>query len=154
MNCHEVKGQLAAYSEGQLPLAESGSVERHLQGCASCSRDLARMRKVWPALQVMTPVEPPAGVALRVMGRIRSQRRLVRFIIPMAAAAVLLLAVTFLILFPGSPQDEGSLAREDAEMIQNMDLLMVLDEAEIADLIEDDAALAQLEKVLDLEEPR
>ena len=38
MNCDEVQSLLPAYLDGELDLVKSLEIERHLQGCAACSR--------------------------------------------------------------------------------------------------------------------
>jgi anti-sigma factor RsiW len=46
--------QLSAWLDGELPPGEAAEIERHLQGCTECSRELAIMNMLGGAMRTMT----------------------------------------------------------------------------------------------------
>jgi anti-sigma factor RsiW len=42
-NCHRVREQLSAWLDGKLEPEERGRLSAHLEGCAACRRELARL---------------------------------------------------------------------------------------------------------------
>jgi anti-sigma factor (TIGR02949 family) len=75
-NCLEVQENLSAWLDGELAPEVMTQVERHLEGCAGCRRELALFTALDQALGSLTaPV--PAGLPEKVRARLRlpSRRR-------------------------------------------------------------------------------
>jgi len=83
--------QLSDYLDDELSAAERASVEAHLAECAECARTLASLRRIAAEASSLPPRPPEndlwSGIAARTV-----QRRRVSFTIPQLAAASLLLA--------------------------------------------------------------
>jgi hypothetical protein len=47
------RAELSAYLDGELPPEEAAAVERHLERCTECSRELALMRDLGGAMRTM-----------------------------------------------------------------------------------------------------
>ena len=82
----QLRVDLGAYVLGQLPPAETARLEAHLDGCASCTAELAELTPVAGALATLrgspdrtAPDEPPAALGDRVVGAVghaaRDERR-------------------------------------------------------------------------------
>jgi putative zinc finger protein len=83
--------QLSDYLDDELSQTERAAVEAHLAECADCARTLASLKRIVAEASSLTP-EPPQndlwpGIAART-----TQPRRVSFTIPQLAAASLLLA--------------------------------------------------------------
>lgn len=69
-NCLEVRDQLSAWLDDELAPGVMTQVERHLEGCAGCRRELALLTALDQALGSLTaPV--PAGLPEKVRARLR-----------------------------------------------------------------------------------
>lgn len=105
----EIVDRLEAYVLDQLPDLERREVEEHLPGCGSCMKDVYELhRALEEAVESLPPVTPPAALRERVLaavatesqepvrrrvGIVQQPRRPLSAWMPMAAAAVLVLAV-------------------------------------------------------------
>ena len=70
-NCLEVQDNLSAWLDGELAPEVMIQVERHLEGCAGCRRELALLTALDQALGSLTaPV--PAGLPEKVRARLRA----------------------------------------------------------------------------------
>ncbi len=58
--CESIWDTLSAYVDGMASPAEAERVERHVEGCALCARDLAFMRGTATALGSLPEIAPPA----------------------------------------------------------------------------------------------
>lgn len=77
-----LREQLGAYVLGALDHDERIDVEQHLDGCAACRDEVARLSALPPLLDRLTaeevtagPSRPPAGLLDDVVGRIERDRR-------------------------------------------------------------------------------
>jgi len=61
MSCSSV--DLKAYFLGELPAAERGSVEKHLDACANCREELERLDSTRAALALLADEELPQRIA-------------------------------------------------------------------------------------------
>lgn len=61
---------LGAYADGELPREAAARVERHLEGCTECGRELALIRTLGGAMREMETGDPPRSTWERVHGRI------------------------------------------------------------------------------------
>ncbi len=116
-NCLEVQDQLSAWLDGELAPGVMTQVERHLEGCADCRRELALLTALDQALGSLTaPV--PAGLAEKVRDRLRRPSR--RWWQPLALAASLVLGIylggTLARDFYSPPQAPNGLSTEVASL--------------------------------------
>ena len=107
----EIADQLEAYLLGGLTEHEIRDVEAHLQNCVACARDVNELRKVLTGIgESVPPITPPPSVRERVLAAVATESqeparpgrrvgvveqprgRLWGFV-PLAAAAVLILAI-------------------------------------------------------------
>ncbi len=71
MSCLEVRDRLPEHVLGVLPEEETADVERHLEWCAGCRKELAELSEGLATVPAsLTLVEPPAGLEDRVVGAI------------------------------------------------------------------------------------
>ena len=70
---------LGAYALGALPEDERAELERHLQECPSCRRELAELQAAVDVLPGATPpVQPPPELRARIMAAVESEAELLR----------------------------------------------------------------------------
>ena len=62
MRCQRVLSLLSAYMDGEASPADSRMLEKHLAGCASCSRELALLQVTARMLATAPEVEPPESL--------------------------------------------------------------------------------------------
>ena len=104
MNCNDFKERIADFAGGE-PMSEP--MRRHLASCADCAAELQTARRV---LDVVTPrsvVEPSPDFDARILAAARtppsrpsSRRRILRWAGSIAAAAVVVVAVTLSLRTP------------------------------------------------------
>lgn len=104
MNCNDFKERIADFAVGE-PIPEP--MQKHLKGCADCAAELQTARRV---LDVVTPrsvVEPSPDFDARILAAARtppsrpsSRRRILRWAGSIAAAAVVVVAVTLSLRTP------------------------------------------------------
>lgn len=63
-DCQIARELLSPYIDGQLGAAQTESVERHLQACAACRRELEALRATVGLLRRVSPVPAPRSFAL------------------------------------------------------------------------------------------
>jgi len=108
----EIADRLEAYVLDQLPVLERREVEEHLELCARCAKDVHEIRAVLAEVaETVPPVAPPAALRDRVLsgvateaqepvrrerrvGIVQQPRRPLSAMVPWAAAAVVVLAVS------------------------------------------------------------
>jgi len=66
MRCVGISEQLSAYLDGELDAAATRLVAAHLQECARCRIELARLREVVTLVTELPEEEPPADLVLRL----------------------------------------------------------------------------------------
>lgn len=107
----EIADRLEAYVLDQLPEPERREVEEHLPECGSCMKDVYELhRALEEVVESLPPVTPPAALRQRVLaavatesqepvrrerrvGIVQQPRRPLSAWMPLAAAAVLVLAI-------------------------------------------------------------
>jgi anti-sigma factor RsiW len=67
-----VRDRLGPYLEGDLPLQQRALVDAHLDACESCAAELKELRGTIALLRSLPELEPPKGLAGRVMARIQA----------------------------------------------------------------------------------
>lgn len=71
---HEGCGDAAAYALGALEDREARAFEAHLERCAACREELARLRRVTDVLPLSAPVyAAPPALRRRVLTQVRSE---------------------------------------------------------------------------------
>lgn len=79
-------------------------IDAHLARCEVCRAGFARLQLLAQALASLATPEPPLGLRAEVLGTLPKQRRRLSALLPVAAAAaVLILSVHFLQRPPASP---------------------------------------------------
>jgi len=114
LGCHEVREVASELALGVLAGQERAGALQHLAGCSSCRRHVAELAEVADGLLLLTPPrEPPVGfesrVVARLTGRPPTARR--RWLVAMAAAAVLAAALTAIGFHLATDQDRRLAAR-------------------------------------------
>jgi anti-sigma factor RsiW len=61
-SCKDIQVQLADFVVGALPEPERGEIERHLQECGVCQRELSALQRAGAALDALELEEPPTGL--------------------------------------------------------------------------------------------
>ncbi|BBO90122.1 zf-HC2 domain-containing protein [Desulfosarcina ovata] len=72
MVCGEIRKQLAAWADGELPAREMDRVERHLEECPACRMEARAERQVVAALDALPAVIAPAGFLRRARRAFRA----------------------------------------------------------------------------------
>ena len=81
MNCEEVRDLLDDYLDGSLPEQTAGEVRAHVETCAECSRELARLESLLADVKTLPrSIDPPAELWGRIEARLapRSVARIPR----------------------------------------------------------------------------
>ena len=156
--------QLSDYLDDELSAAERASVEAHLAECAECARTLASLRRIAAEASSLPPRPPEndlwSGIAARTV-----QRRRVSFTIPQLAAASLLLAALSggaVVLVLGSngrsqtAQDQGTTtpAADDSQPFRGSVSAELGSDTGLANVVnvadaQYDEAVAELERALE-----
>ncbi|OGK77552.1 MAG: hypothetical protein A2X52_02090 [Candidatus Rokubacteria bacterium GWC2_70_16] len=123
MTCHDAREQFSALLDEALGDPERAAVERHLEGCAECRRELGRFQHTVALLHRLAPARAPLGFVDRVLEAARPTpwhqrlgRRLLgplRVRIPLGAAALLLVAGAAVYVFQKTPELQQA-ARQEA----------------------------------------
>ncbi len=123
MDCRETQTLLTAFHDGELPGPDRVLAEEHLRGCPACNALLADLARVDRAAGVPDPGEAYWGrFNARVMDRIEREtdgrrvkplrpkggwtREQLRYLVPAAAAALVLMIVHYGGTRPGAPVPE------------------------------------------------
>jgi anti-sigma factor RsiW len=106
-------GQLLLLASGELDAREAADLARHVDGCDECRTELARIREGLARLEGLSPLEPSAFAARRIVaeGRKAVARRrrttrpsfVRRYRYALAAAALVTLALGLSLLRPAGP---------------------------------------------------
>jgi anti-sigma factor RsiW len=67
MTCHDARERLSAYLDDALAPDERRDVAAHLEGCAECRRELARLDATVALLRRVEPARAPVGFVDRVV---------------------------------------------------------------------------------------
>lgn len=104
MNCNDFKERIADFAGGE-PMSEP--MRRHLASCADCAAELQTARRVLDAVTPRSVVEPSPDFAARILAaantapsRPSPRRRILRWAGSIAAAAVVVVAVTLSLRTP------------------------------------------------------
>jgi anti-sigma factor RsiW len=116
-NCLEVQDKLSAWLDGELAPGVMTQVERHLEGCAGCRRELALLTALDQALGSLTAPLPP-GLPEKVRARLRQPSRRGWQSLALAASLVLgiYLGGTLARNFYSQPQTPNGFSTEVASL--------------------------------------
>lgn len=136
MSCQEKFETISAYLDGELTGAELKAFREHLGGCSDCRRELAEQERMWGLLgEVKVQAGSPA-LTRRILGATTAKRakvgsvgRTLGWLVPLAAAASLLIAV---VIWQPAKMDSETVA-----VIQNLNVLEHLDVLENLDLLQE-----------------
>ncbi len=67
------EGLLGSYLLGELAVEEERELERHLEGCSECRRELDRVRQTHNLLRQLAANEPPAELKDQVLAQVRDE---------------------------------------------------------------------------------
>jgi hypothetical protein len=126
MNCEEFSEALSAYLDGELSAEERSTLEAHLERCPRCREELKSLRAVSRLVGTLPQVKAsPAFLSALSQGvAIRKRSRWLRPIplfkgdlVPaLAAAAVLLIAVTVVLVLPSVGRFRRAVAPYEAPL--------------------------------------
>jgi anti-sigma factor RsiW len=148
MKCEEARENLAAYLDGEIEGASRRAMDDHLAVCPACAAERRAQAAAWRLLDLSGPPAAPAGLEDRILARARAGGgggggRILRFPVPVAAAAAILLAAGGAVLFlkggpgadaPGEPPSDQLL--DELPVLEAMDVLQDGD-ADAADRLAD-----------------
>lgn len=113
MNCHDARESLSAYLDEALDPDERRQVAAHLEGCAECRRELARLEQTVALLRRVEPARAPVGFVDRVTSAARPRpwyRRAAAAIflpfsvkLPAEATALVMIALLAVYVFERTP---------------------------------------------------
>lgn len=76
MKCHEAREFFSPYLDGELTPAEINILERHLERCPACRRELSRWQELSQTLQgLAAPVTAPPDFAAAVAARVAARQQ-------------------------------------------------------------------------------
>ena len=130
MNCNYFKQNFSAFIDGGLDKSRLALCESHLEKCPSCARFLAAYRTGVASLSEGTGLQAPEDLFERVLAGVSPKRmnndiqwRTAGFWVPLAAAAMLILALSVSMYQGGGVRPEVNL--EVAALDSTLDLVTV-----------------------------
>lgn len=67
MKCERARELFSDYHEGSMDYALTETIRSHMDKCASCKHEFARMESIWALLNAMPEVDPPADFRQNVL---------------------------------------------------------------------------------------
>jgi len=74
-SCEDIQTQLADFAVGALAERERAEVERHLQECPTCQRELSALRRAGAVLDALESEEAPAGLWQSIRRKIETPKQ-------------------------------------------------------------------------------
>ncbi|HTI56573.1 MAG TPA: zf-HC2 domain-containing protein [Verrucomicrobiae bacterium] len=122
MTCHDTRESLSAFLDEALAPEQRREVAAHLEGCADCRRELARLEQTVALLRRVEPARAPVGFVDRVTEAARSRpwyRRAAAAIfvpfsvkLPAEATALVMVALLAVYVFERTPALQESARQE------------------------------------------
>jgi len=127
MRCRQAYGLLGPYMDGELAIADSKRLEKHLESCEDCAEQLAFLRSMTKEITALPTIVPTAEESRRLRERIREEmanhrvpKPFFRRVQVAAAASILLIAtgvgVTWAVLNSRTTQPGGEVAVSEQEL--------------------------------------
>ena len=152
MNCNEIKPELVAYLDGELPDAVRSQVEAHLQSCADCRAEREALAATLESIKDLPATRPSTNFLEQFWTRFQEAKgsrakifSLFKWPRPVwvgAAATACLLAVVLLVLPKDRPVEKA-----DADIASNMDLFADYETIKHLDILEDLEYIEALDEV-------
>ena len=138
MKCEEVRGNLAAFLDGEIEGAPRRAVDEHLAACPACAGERRALAAAWRLLDLVPDPAAPAGLEARVLERVRAagpapRGRLLRLGLPAAAAAALLVAAGVHLATRGPARVPATADGAPPGLLEDLPLLEALDLLEDGD---------------------
>lgn len=115
VSCERFESLIGELVDGTLDGAPRHTLEAHLATCATCAALVDELLVVRRAAKALPPLVPPARVKTRVHDAVARERQARqpggawrRFVLPLAAAAVLVLAVAAGLVLRSGPATPGA----------------------------------------------
>lgn len=161
MTCPRREDLVALLDDALAPPARAAA-RRHLDACAACAAELARLEAGVAALRAGSPApEPSPWFATRLAARLAAEppprRGLARLLrgrpwrLAAAGAAALALAAGVLVVRRGGTGDEATALAEQLELLEDLEVVASVGDVESAD---DAAVVALLDQLSPREEGR
>ena len=126
MRCRQAQNLLGPYMDGELAIADSKRLEKHLETCEECTEQLAFLRGMTKEIAALPTIVPTAEESLRLRKRVREEmtdhrvpKPFFRRVQVAAAASLLLIAtgvgVTWAVLNSRTTQPGGEVAVSEQE---------------------------------------
>jgi hypothetical protein len=126
MRCRQAEKLLGPYMDGELAIADSKRLEKHLESCEGCAEQLAFLRGMTREISALPAIVPTAEESLQLRKRVREEmanhrapKPFYRRVQVAAAASLLLIAtgvgVTWAVLSSGTTQPGGEVTVSQPE---------------------------------------
>jgi hypothetical protein len=127
MRCRQAYKLLGPYMDGELAIADSKRLEKHLESCEDCAEQLAFLRSMTKEITALPTIVPTAEESRRLRQRIREEmanhrvpKPFFRRVQVAAAASILLVAtgvgITWAVLNSRTTQPSGEVAVSPQEL--------------------------------------
>jgi predicted anti-sigma-YlaC factor YlaD len=145
MLCEDVKAKMAAFLESALQAREMAMIEEHLNICPSCREQRGLYEKSWELLGLYPAIQADEVLTHRISRRVSAPPGILRYLGPVAAAAVILTAIILTFsswdrpIF-GPPEDQAVQVvdmGEEHQLLEMIDYLGLLEEEDPFKLFED-----------------
>jgi predicted anti-sigma-YlaC factor YlaD len=130
MNCQWVKSNLSAYIDKELHRDQESLIDNHLTECHECKVAYDRLVSAWKALDLWEEIEPPVNSKDKILENVKRQRTYHWLRVALPAAAVLLVAISVVILRLDINSNVEVLVKNRESQTRNV--------AEIADINEEE----------------
>lgn len=120
MNCEHYETALGDSVDGTIDAAAATALHAHLAGCSHCRALADDLRAITAAARMLERHEPPARTWHRIASAVEADRQARGFAwwswrpLAAAAAVLLMLSATWVMLRPASPPAPAATAAEDA----------------------------------------
>ena len=150
MDCSRIRPELVAYLDGELGKGAAEEVRLHLERCPACQLEAKRLSAAGDILDAFGEIEPSKDFTARTMQRALSAPetvvagpRILRRLLPAAAAAVVLVALTLWLIVPSQPE---ALTPVEQDIVKNMEVLENLELLEEMEILSDMDLLQEYEE--------
>ncbi len=166
MNCQWIQQNLSAYIDNELPENQREMVESHLSTCSQCKTEFESISYAWDTLSSWETEPPPLHLKDSILKAVKKEKtfNFMRVLLPVAA--VLLIAVSIMIIYRTgdyyekragitdqkeiqTPFTVESVMMDENEIIMNLQLLEEKEFLESVEVLKDIDYLPLLEEKVD-----